>query len=137
MSKPCAAALAAILTIALASCAGKTSAEQPLTPEAKAYVRDLKLSDVGMRATDSYAHQTLTEIVGSITNAGPRTVDHAEVNCLFYDHNGQLVLRERAAIVKTPLKPGASQRFRLAFDDIPDGWNNQMPQLVIAQVLFG
>ena len=49
---------------------------------------------------------------------------------------GEVVIRERVPIVTNPLKPGESRVFRLPFDDIPSGWNNQMPQLVIARIEF-
>jgi hypothetical protein len=35
------------------------------------------------------------------------------------------------------LGPGDTKSFRLAFDSIPESWNKQMPDLVIAQVVFG
>lgn len=114
-------------------------AAPPLTPEAKAYVRNLRLSAVDMKATDTFVSQTLTEIVGNITNAGERTVNNVEVYCSFYDPYGQLVLRERVAIVKPAgggLKPGGSRSFRLPFDNIPASWNNRLPQLVIAHIDF-
>lgn len=110
-----------------------------LTPEAKAYVRNLKLSDVEMKATDTYLGQTLVEIVGKITNAGDRTLRLVEINCVFYDPWGQVVLRERVPIVRSRtegLAPGESRDFRLPFDDLPDSWNQGMPQLVIAQIVF-
>lgn len=110
--------------------------ETPLSPEAKAYARNLQLSEVSMKATESYSRQVITEIEGKVTNAGDRTVQFAEVACVFYDSIGQMVLRERAAIVRRTLKPGETQAFRLPFDDIPASWNNQMPQLVIAQIRF-
>lgn len=90
-----------------------------------------------MKAADSYARQTLTEIEGTIKNSGDRTVNRVDVFCMFYDSSGILVLKERTGIVKKTLKPGESRKFRLAFDDIPQSWNNQMPALVIAQVIFG
>jgi hypothetical protein len=34
------------------------------------------------------------------------------------------------------LKPAETKAFRLPFDNIPQGWNNQMPQLVIAGIVF-
>jgi len=34
------------------------------------------------------------------------------------------------------VKPGDSRSFRMPFDDIPESWNNQMPQLVIAGIQF-
>jgi len=111
-------------------------ATTPLSADAKAYVRNLKLSEVTMKATESYVGQTVTEIGGKIANAGDRTVQHADVYCVFYNSYGEVILRERAAIVVSNLKPGETRAFRLPFDDIPGGWNNQMPQLVIARIEF-
>ena len=34
------------------------------------------------------------------------------------------------------LKPGETKSFRLPFDDLPQSWNQSMPQLVIAGVKF-
>jgi hypothetical protein len=110
-----------------------------LTPEAKAYVKYLKLSDVEMKAHESYSKQTLVEIVGKIGNAGDRTLKQVEINCVFYDPYGQLVLRDRVPIVRAKtggLRPGDTKDFRLAFDSIPESWNQAMPQLVIAQIVF-
>ena len=127
----------AATVLLLAGCSQQQQKEAPLTPEGKAYVRNLPLSDVGIKSTESYARQTLTEIEGNIKNAGNRSVSRVEVFCIFYDRDGQLVLREKAPIVKTRLDPGQTRRFRLAFDDVPESWNNQMPNVVIAQVIFG
>jgi hypothetical protein len=108
----------------------------PLSTDAKAYVRNLQLTGVSMKATESYVGQTVTEIEGKIANAGIRTVRHADVYCIFYNSYGEVILRERVPIVASPLKPGEARDFRLPFDDIPAGWNNQMPQLVIARIEF-
>ena len=108
-----------------------------LTPDAKAYVRNLQLSDVTMKATESYVKQMVTEIEGKITNAGARPVKGVDVYCIFYNVYGEVVLRQRVPIVKSLVKPGESRSFRLPFDDIPASWNNQMPQLVIAGLQFG
>jgi hypothetical protein len=115
---------------------GGAGSPAPLTSEAKAYVRNLKLSQVSMKATESYVGQTVTEIEGKITNAGDRAVKHADVYCVFYNAYGEVVIRERVPIVSSPLGPGDTRTFRLPFDDIPAGWNNQMPQLVIARIDF-
>ena len=125
----------ALLAFASAvSCSHPAQKEAPLTAEGKAYVRKLQLSDVTMHATESYSGQVVTEIEGKVTNTGESTVDFANVACVFYDSNGQMVLREEVTIVKRELKPGETRPFRLPFDDIPAGWNNQMPQLVIARI---
>jgi hypothetical protein len=108
----------------------------PISADAKAYVHNLQLSDVSMKATDSYAGQTVTEIEGKIANAGNRAIRRADVTCVFYNSYGEVILRERVPIIVAGLKPGETRAFRLPFDDIPGGWNNQMPQLVIAGIEF-
>ena len=111
----------------------------PLNPEAKAYVRNLKLSEVEMKAAESYVKQAIVEITGKIGNAGERPLAQVDLNCVFYDPYGQLVLRERVSIVRPRaggLKPGETKNFRLAFDNIPQSWNQALPQLVIAGIQF-
>jgi hypothetical protein len=127
-------ALLALLLTTVACQPPTTTKDAPLTPESKAYVANLKLSEVAMKATESYSGQVITEIEGKITNAGQRTVDRAVVACVFYDSINQLVLRARVPIVSKPLRPGETKSFRLPFDNIPPSWNNQLPRLVIAQI---
>ncbi len=110
-----------------------------LTPEARAYLKNLALSEVQMQANESYLKQALVEFEGKITNKGDRVVKLVEINCIFYDPYRLVVLRERAAIAGRKagdLRPGETKSFRLAFDSIPESWNKQMPDLVIAQILF-
>jgi hypothetical protein len=110
-----------------------------LTPEARVYLKKLALSDVQMQANEGYMTQALVEIEGKIGNNGDRVVKLIEVNCVFRDPYGQVVLRERQAIAGRQtgnLAPGVTKGFRLAFDSIPDSWNKQMPDLVIAQIQF-
>lgn len=115
--------------------------EEPvLTPEAKAYTKNLQLSNVEIKATDNALGQTLVEILGQITNAGDRPLALVELNCVFYDLNGQAIHRERVPIVRTRdgvMQPGETRKFRLPFDTIPEEWNQAMPQLVIARIVFG
>lgn len=111
----------------------------PLTADAKAYVRNLRLSGVQMAAHEDYFKHQVVEITGVIANAGDRPLQVVEINCVFYDPYGQVVLRQRVPIVNRKaggLGPGASKPFRLPFDTLPESWNNQMPQLVIAAIEF-
>ncbi len=64
-------------------------ADAPLTPEAKAYVQNLQLSDVEIKANKSYLNQMVVEINGKIANAGDRPLDTVEIYCVFYDSYGQ------------------------------------------------
>jgi hypothetical protein len=111
----------------------------PLSTEAKAYVHSLQLLDVDMQKHESYMKQEVVEITGKIGNNGNRTLQNVEINCVFYDPYGQVVLRQRVPIVSQKiggLAPSEIKNFRLAFDNIPESWNQAMPQLVIAQILF-
>jgi hypothetical protein len=110
-----------------------------LTPEARTYIHNLPLSDVDMKAHESYLKQSVVEITGKIGNTGNRVLKLVEVNCVFMDPYGQVVLRERVPIVSPKiggLAPGEIKAFRLAFDNIPESWNQGLPQLVIAQIIF-
>lgn len=114
----------------------------PLTEEAREYVRNghLSLSGVEMKASENYMMTTLVEITGNITNKGPRSIAVVELNCIFYDPYGQVVLRQRVPIVRRvkgkPFQPGETRPFRMPFDNIPAGWNQVLPQLVIARIDF-
>ncbi len=114
-------------------------APPPLTGAAKAYVKNLRLLDVEMKAHESYLKQSVVEIVGKIGNEGDRILDVVEINCVFYDAYGQVVLRERVPIVSRKmgkLAPGEIKNFRLAFDSVPESWNQAVPSLVIARIDF-
>lgn len=111
----------------------------PLTPAARAYVRNLALSGVAMQAHTSYLNQQVVEITGNIQNTGDRKLTVVEINCVFYDPYGKVVLRQRVPIISRKmggLAPGETKAFRLPFDTIPEDWNQDTPQLVIAQIEF-
>jgi hypothetical protein len=117
-----------------------TSQRPVLTVEARGYLKNLALSEVEMQANESYMKQEVVEINGKIANNGDRNLKLVEINCVFKDVYGQVVLRERVAIAGRQmggLQPGEIKNFRLAFDSIPESWNKLMPDLVIAQILFG
>ena len=110
-----------------------------LTQEAKAYVKNLKLNGVELKATDSAMAKSLIEIVGNITNNGDRKLKVVELNCVFYDPYGQVVLRERVPIVRAKtggLAPAETKTFRMPFDNLAASWNQAMPQMIIAQIQF-
>jgi hypothetical protein len=114
-------------------------APPPLTGEARAYARNLKLTNVEMKAHESYLKQSVVEIVGNIQNVGDRIVKTVEISCVFYDAYGQVVLRERVPIVSPKIGAVAPEQikpFRLPFDNVPESWNQVMPQLVMAGIEF-
>lgn len=124
--------------MALTACKNASMPSNPpaITAEGKAYARNLKLSEVAMQGSESFAGGRLVEILGKIQNGGERVVKQVDIHCVFYDTYNQVVTRQRLSIVKNGLKPGEMKSFRLPFDTIPDSWNQALPQVVIAAIVF-
>jgi hypothetical protein len=111
----------------------------PASREVKAYVSHLKLSNVTIKAAENFMQQKVVEVEGRITNAGPRTLRGVDVYCIFYGVDGREVHRERASVVPAtaaPLKPDETRAFRLPFDTLPEGWNQAIPVMAIANINF-
>jgi hypothetical protein len=111
------------------------------SPEAKAYLPHLELSDVRMQATENFMKQQVVEVQGKITNHGPRPLASVSVYCLFAGVDDREIHRERLPIIgppvsRAPLNPNETRAFRLPFDSLPDGWNQAMPKFVVAQITF-
>ena len=110
------------------------------SPEATAYLPNLALSEVDMKATENFMKQQVVEIVGKITNNGPRPIQRIDVYCIFRGVDGREIYRERVPVFQTaahgPMQPKQTQSFRLPFDTLPEAWNQAMPNLVIAQIVF-
>jgi len=92
-----------------------------------------------MKAAESFGGQQLVEIIGNVKNNGTRALKKVELNCVFYDPYNQVVLRETVPIVRADkggLKAGETKPFRLPFDTLPKSWNQAMPQMVMAGLVF-
>ncbi|GAB4403846.1 MAG: hypothetical protein OHK0021_16450 [Bryobacter sp.] len=124
----------------LAGCTTAGPAGTAATAEvAKEYIQKLGLTEFDMKATESLGGQQLVEITGKITNHGDRKIRQVELNCVFTDPYGQPVLREKVAIVRADrggLAAGETKPYRLAFDTIPNTWNEAPPHMVMAGVVF-
>jgi hypothetical protein len=141
-SGPAIAILVAVLVLSAAfvwfETRGGTPPPEPAaaTPEAKAYASNLKLSDVELKEAEAYSGLKVVELSGKITNFGDRPVSLVELTCIFQDVYGQEIGRERLAIVRRRLDPSVTRDFRLPFDNVAEGWNRSLPQLVIANIQF-
>ena len=94
----------------------------------------------GRRGNESGGEfRRVIEVLGKITNKGDRPVKEVALTCIFSDLAGQHVHREKSAVVRVKdgaLKPGETRNFRLPFDTVPSTWNQALPQMVIAQIVF-
>ncbi len=125
--------------VGLSACNSSSTGTAASPEEAKAYIRELALGAVEMKATESFGGQQLVEITGQIRNNGPRVLKKVDLTCIFYDPYNQVILRETVPIVrpeKGGLKSNQTKPFRLPFDTIPKSWNQTLPQMVMAGVVF-
>jgi len=128
----------------------------PLTGPAKAYVKYLKfVAEDGvtpespkMVAHESYLKLSVVEITGHIKNTGDRVLNAIEI------HWGVQGPAHLPAGREHPrgdhpagagadchqedggLAPGETKAFRVAFDNVPDDWNQALPTMVIAAIDF-
>jgi hypothetical protein len=113
-----------------------------------AFAANLALTNLAMSESDSFSGGKVTYLDGHIQNTGNRTLTGATVQVVFA--NGEAmppaIVTQPLTLVRMtqpyidiepvsaePLKPGDSHDFRLAFESIPQNWNQQMPEMRIIQ----
>lgn len=128
--------LCAIVLLSFLSCTPPQQGTPASAEEARQYVSQLRLAGVEMKASESFGGQELVEITGKITNAGSRALKSVNLTCVFYDPNGQVILRQSVPMLRAGLKAGEEKEFRLPFDNVPSVWNQTMPQMVMAGIVF-
>jgi hypothetical protein len=113
------------------------------------YAAHLAIGNVQISQANNFAGDQLTYVDGTILNRGDKTVTSIAVRVLFANDDGEppqtkrvplTLIRTRQPYVDiepvsaAPLKPGASQEFRLIFDDVSPLWNQQIPKVEVANV---
>ena len=138
------AALIVVVALGLFLYAGRSKAPPaPTTLQPPdAYAASLPLSQLAMSESANLSGGKLTYLDGHLQNAGSRTVTSATVQVVFDNDEAMppqidtvplTVVRMSQPYIDTepvgadPLKPGDDRAFRLAFDAVPDNWNQQMP----------
>lgn len=113
------------------------------------YATSIVFSGLHLSQATNFAGDQLTYVEGTVTNQGGRTVTALTARVTFGNDTGDPpqvqdvpvnLIRAREPYVDTvpvsaaPLKPGASQDFRLTFDSIAPSWNQQIPAVSVAAV---
>ena len=90
-----------------------------------------------------------TYVDGRITNQGQKTITAITVQVAFHGFTNPIarkdtmpltLIRTRQPYVDTqsvgaaPIQPGETREFRLIFDNIPQDWNQNYPEIRIIQV---
>jgi hypothetical protein len=115
------------------------------------YAANLPISDLKMSEASSVAGGKATYIDGMITNRGTQTVSGITVQVAFRDFTNQIAQKETMPLnlIRThqpyidtqpvsaaPVGPGETREFRLIFDHVADGWNQNYPEIRVIEVKF-
>src|ERR1700741_5688372 len=115
------------------------------------YAANLPVSNLQMSEASSVAGGKATYIDGQIANKGDKTVSGITVQVAFRDFTNQLVQKETMPlnlirahqpyidtqpVSAAPIKPGETREFRLIFDHVADGWNQNYPEVRVIEVTF-
>lgn len=137
------------LLIGLAYLLGGGSRKAPTGSGVDPYAAQLTLSNLHVSQATNFAGDQLTYLEGTIANHGDHTVTAITARVQFPNDTGdqpqvELVpfnlIRTTEPYVDTeplsaaPLKPGASQDFRLTFDDVSPMWNQQVPAVQLREI---
>ncbi|HTY83802.1 MAG TPA: DUF2393 family protein [Silvibacterium sp.] len=115
------------------------------------YAANLAISNLKMSEASSVAGGKATYIDGQIVNNGGKTVSGITVQVAFRDFTNQLVQKETMplnlirthepyidtqSVSAAPIKPGQTREFRLIFDHVAEGWNQNYPEIRVIEVSF-
>jgi hypothetical protein len=134
-----AAGLVAILVMVILLTRPGTSAKPALSPEQKAYLAQIEITGRRLSVARNLIGDTVTYLDASVTNRGTRLVRRLQIQLEFHDVFNQVVLRETAhpiTLRTSPLKPGETRAFRVAFDHVPADWNRTPPTITTTDVRF-
>ncbi len=114
----------------------RTNSARPIQ-EDPAYASQVALQDLHLSAELNFLGQQVTYLDGTAINKGSKTVRALKARLLFRDLMNQIVLREEQAIIPegpVVLNPGQSRAFHINFDQIPDSWNQAVPEVQIVSL---
>ena len=122
-----------------------TSAEVPAQP----FGQTLQITDVKVQPSPVGGS---VYVLGTVSNASPKKINDVTVVARFYDKDHNVIHQDTVpmqalskrktadtvpvSLAEDPLSPDSTKEFRLAFDNIPNTWNNEAPAIEIAHVGF-
>jgi hypothetical protein len=113
------------------------------------YAANLPITNLQMSQAGNMAGSQTTYVDGQITNKGEKTVTGITVQVAFRGFTNPIakketmpltLIRTRQPYVDTepvsvaPIHPGETADFRLIFDNIPQDWNQNYPEIRVIQV---
>lgn len=106
--------------------------------EEQAYAQQIHFGDFSLTRATNMLKMEITNVDGTIENAGNRTVAELEVALEFEDLSHNVIFRDTRRILEgaPTLAAGEKRAFRLSFDSVPAGWNQVPPKFTITGLLL-
>jgi hypothetical protein len=120
-------------------------------PQVNPYTARLQLSNPKMSAAENYVGGTVTYLDADITNTGDKTLTGADMKLVFKNSMGQVVQTETLPLhvlveskmggypdlgdlARLPIAPGRTRTVRMTLEHISADWNQNYPQMQLANL---
>jgi hypothetical protein len=133
------AVIVAVLVVLARTGSRPWPTEAALSAEQKAYLAQIVISEARMSAAENFLGNTVTYLDAQVTNKGGNEVRQLELELIFVDILGQVVLRHTArpiTVRSIPLRPGQTRSFQVSFEHMPVDWNQALPTITPKSIQF-
>ncbi len=106
----------------------------PMGADEKAYAPQIQYSDFQLSRATNMLKTEITYVDGVISNTGNRSVVEIEFLLEFHDLTGKVMFHDTRRLYgkgSTPLAAGEKRDFELAFENVPDGWDQRPPTFTV------
>jgi hypothetical protein len=106
----------------------------PMGAEQQAYAPQIHYSDFQLSRATNMLKTEITYVDGMISNTGNRSVVEIEILLEFHDLSGKIMFHDTRRLygkAATPLAAGERRDFELAFENVPDGWDQRPPAITV------
>ena len=118
---------------------GPAAKPLPFGAAEQVYAGKVKFENLKMSRFANFLNQEVTYLDGDIVNQGDRSIAELAVTVEFRNIENQMVMRQTLRPVNehaAPIAPGEQRSFRLAFEQIPDDWNMQYPNIRVTGLVL-
>ncbi len=108
-----------------------------LDPADRLCLNGLAFEDLELSRAENFLHQEVTFVSGRIVNHSDCVFADLAVEVTFRDRDGRPVLQQVRSVLgvsPVPLQPGEARRFELGFENVPESWNVQVPDLRVVSL---
>ena len=118
---------------------GPAAKPLPFGAAEQAYAGKVKFENLKMSRFANFLNQEVTYLDLDIVNQGDRPIADLALTVEFRNIENHVVMRQTQRPLDehaAPIAPGDRRSFRLAFEQIPDDWNMQDPNIQVTGLVL-